>query len=318
MKELRTLLAIGAVAALSCGGGTSREPQPGEASSAEGATSPLSVYVVNYPLAYMAQRIGGAEVNVSFPAPAEEDPAHWSPAPETVAAYQGADLILLNGADYAKWVAQASLPPARLVDTGAAYAERLIPLEEAVTHAHGPEGEHAHVGVAFTTWLDPTLALEQSRATAAAFEKARPGQAAAFRERLASLEADLTALDTRLEATAAAIGDRALLFSHPVYQYLERRYDLNGQSVHWEPDAEPSERQWAEVEKLLETHRAEWMVWEAEPLPSIATRLKQRGVTSVVFDPCSRTPGQGDLLSVMGSNVDRLEGVRAAASSGRD
>jgi zinc transport system substrate-binding protein len=316
MKSLGAVLAIGAVVAVGCGGGTTQEPQPAGAGSAEGDTRPLSVYVVNYPLAYMAQRIGGADVEVSFPAPADEDPAYWSPAPETVAAYQGADLILLNGADYAKWVAQASLPPAKLVDTGAAYADRLIPLEEAVTHAHGPEGEHAHVGVAFTTWLDPTLALEQARAIAAAFEKARPGQAGVFHERLAQLEADLTALDARLEATAAAIGDRPLLFSHPVYQYLERRYRLNGRSVHWEPDAEPTGRQWAELEKLLDTHRARWMVWEGEPLPLVVARLKERGVASVVFDPCSRTPEEGDLLSVMRSGVDRLE--TAGAVSARD
>jgi zinc transport system substrate-binding protein len=306
MKALRTAVTFGAVAAAACGGGAAREPPAGESASGEGATAPLSVYVVNYPLAYLAERIGGADVEVSFPAPADEDPAYWSPAPETVTAYQGADLILLNGAHYAKWVAQASLPAAKLVDTGAAYVDRLIPLEEAVTHAHGPEGEHAHVGVAFTTWLDPTLALEQARAIAAAFEKARPGQTAAFRERLASLEADLTALDASLEKTAAAIGDHPLVFSHPVYQYLERRYGLNGRSVHWEPDAEPTERQWAELEKLLESHPARWVVWEAEPLPSVAARLKERGLASVVFEPGARAPEAGDLLSMMGSNADRL------------
>jgi zinc transport system substrate-binding protein len=306
MKALRAAFIFGAVAVVACGGGATREPPSGESASAEGATARLSVYVVNYPLAYMAQRIGGAEVEVSFPAPADEDPAYWSPAPETVAAFQRADLILLNGADYAKWVAQASLPPAKLVDTGAAYADRLIPLEEAVTHAHGPEGEHAHVGVAFTTWLDPTLALEQARAIAAAFEKARPRQAAAFGERLAQVESDLNALDARLETVAAVIGDRPLVFSHPVYQYLERRYGLNGRSVHWEPDTEPTERQWAALEKLLDTHPAEWVVWEAEPLPAVAARLKERGLASVVFEPGARTPEKGDLLSVMGSNVDRL------------
>jgi zinc transport system substrate-binding protein len=314
MKALRRMLVFGAVAALACGGGTTRDSLEGETASSESATTPLSVYVVNYPLAHMAQRIGGADVAVSFPAPADEDPAYWSPSPETVAGYQGADLILLNGADYAKWVAQASLPTAKLVDTGAAYADRLIPLEEAMTHAHGPEGEHAHVGVAFTTWLDPVLALEQGRAVAAVFEKARPGQAAAFRDRLASLEADLTILGTRLEEATAAIGDHPLVFSHPVYQYLERRYDLNGRSVHWEPDAEPSEREWSRFETLLEEHPARWMIWEAEPLASVAARLEGLGVRSVVFDPCGNTPEQGDLASVMDSNLDRLEAAWGTAT----
>ena len=64
----------------------------------------LNVYTENYPLAYFAERVAGDLESVTFP------------APQTVAAYQGADLILRNGADYAKWAAKASLPFSRTVD----------------------------------------------------------------------------------------------------------------------------------------------------------------------------------------------------------
>jgi len=312
---MRYLRAFGSVVAtvgvLACGGPAEKAP-PSTPPAGGGAL--LSVYVVNYPLAYLAGRIGGGDAAVTFPAPRGVDPAYWSPDPETVAAYQGADLILLNGASYARWVGQASLPGEKVVDTGAAYADRLIQLEEVVTHAHGPEGEHAHVGTAFTTWLDPALAREQARAIAAAFEKARPAKAEAFRERLALLEADLEALDTRLQAAAAALGDRPVLFSHPVYQYFQARYGLNGRSVHWEPDAEPSARDWTALEKTLKEHPARWMIWEAEPLPAVAARLRALGVESVVFDPCARTPEQGDFLTVMRSNAERIESAWATTA----
>jgi zinc transport system substrate-binding protein len=77
----------------------------------------LRVYTVNYPLAYFAERIAGDLATVIFPAPPNVDPAFWMPNAETIAAYQTADLILLNGADYAKWTAKVSLPRSRLVDT---------------------------------------------------------------------------------------------------------------------------------------------------------------------------------------------------------
>ena len=70
----------------------------------ERAKVPLRVHTVSYPLAYFAERVGGAAVDVTFPAPTATDPASWSPDAETIAAYQKADLILLNGATYAKWV----------------------------------------------------------------------------------------------------------------------------------------------------------------------------------------------------------------------
>ena len=68
-----------------------RTGDPAEATSTE--ASKLVVYVVNYPLQYFAERIGGTNVQVEFPAPLEGNPAFWSPGFETVAAYQGADLI---------------------------------------------------------------------------------------------------------------------------------------------------------------------------------------------------------------------------------
>jgi zinc transport system substrate-binding protein len=259
---------------------------------------------MNYPLQYFAERIGGEYVKVFFPAPADTDPANWSPDPEIVADYQQADLILLNGAGYARWVARASLPERAKVDTSAAFADQLIPLEGAGTHTHGPEGDHEHVGTAFTTWLDLTLAVEQARAIAQAFEEARPEQANAFRRSLEELVADLAELDDRLEALATKVGAEPLLFSHPVYQYLIRRYRLNGRSLHWEPDEPPDLE---ELARFREDHPARWMIWEADPLPETVAALEGVGVSSVVFAPCGYAPKQGDLIAEMKRNVARLE-----------
>ena len=132
------------------------------------AAEPLNVYVVNYPLKYFAERIGGEHVNVTFPAPADGDPAFWIPDVATITAYQNADLILLNGAGYAKWVKKVSLPRSRLVDTSRRFSEQLITSTDAVTHSHGPKGEHAHEALAFTTWLDFALAARQAEAIAVA------------------------------------------------------------------------------------------------------------------------------------------------------
>jgi zinc transport system substrate-binding protein len=267
----------------------------------------LSVYVVNYPLQYFAERIGGDEVEVVFPAPADEDPAYWSPEPDIVAAYQGADLILLNGAGYAAWVQRASLPQARLVDTSAGFRDRLIPLEAGVTHSHGPQGAHTHTGSAFTTWLDPTLAILQAQAVRDAFTKARPDREAAFQRGFGALEADLRELDRQLITAAAGLGEAPLLFSHPVYQYLIRRYGLNARSVHWEPDQPPSEAMWRELEELTNVHPARWMVWEDAPAEATVKKLEAMGLRSLVYTPCASSPGESDFLGVMMENAAGLD-----------
>jgi zinc transport system substrate-binding protein len=262
-----------------------------------------SVHVVNYPLFYFAERIGGDLVEVVFPAPVDGDPAFWKPDDATVEAYQRADVILRNGAGYAKWCEHVSLSGARVVDTSKGLADRLIAIEDVTTHAHGPAGEHEHGGIAFTTWLDLTLAIEQARAIRDAFTARWPEHGEAFAAGFLALERDLRAVDT---AMAAAVPAGPLVGSHPVYQYWARRYGANLRSVHWEPDEVPAESGWAELRTLLGEHRAEVMIWEGEPLPETVARLKELGLESIVVDPCGNRPETGDFLDVMRANIARL------------
>ena len=269
----------------------------------------VTIYTVNYPLKYFADRIGGQHVNVVFPAPAGEDPAFWRPDAETVAAYQQADLILLNGATYAKWVSHVTLPTSKMVNTTKSIKDRYISIENAVTHSHGPGTEHSHDGTAFTTWLDPEIAIAQASSIHGRLAELRPAQQAVFDRNFEALKSDLRALDERLkQATSEASGD-PVVFSHPVFQYLQRRYQLDGKSVHWEPDTLPSGHAWAALTKLVESHPTKWMIWEAEPLDESVNQLSQFGLQSAVFDPCGNAPAEGDWLEVMNRNADELARV---------
>jgi zinc transport system substrate-binding protein len=157
--------------------------------------------------------------------------------------------------------------------------------------------------------------MGQARAVFEALVRLLPDDESAFRERLLDLEEDLLALDKGLQAVAARIGDRPLLFSHPVYQYFERRYDLNGRSLHWEPQELPDDAEWRELSNRLAGHAAAWMIWEGEPHPEIVSRLERMGIRSLVFQPCANRPAQGDLLSVMQDNLRTLEQAFPVATS---
>ena len=266
----------------------------------------LSVYTVNYPLEYFAGRIGGEYVDAVFPAPADVDPAFWRPDPATLAAYQQADLILLNGAGYAKWLSLVSLPRRKLVDTSASFDERYIMTEGAVAHSHGREGDHSHAGAAFTTWLDFSQAAQQAKAVRDALSRLRPEHSEAFEANHRALERDLLDLDAKLKAMIASEPNKPLVASHPVYQYLARRYSLNLKSVMWEADAMAPEAEWQALEKLLEDHPAAWFLWEGEPLVKAVSLLETIGLRSLVFNPLGNRPESGDFLAAMRKNVDNL------------
>jgi len=271
--------------------------------------SPLNVYVVNYPLKYFAERIGGAHVKVMLPVPADVDPVYWTPGIADIGAYQRADLILLNGAGYAKWVRNVSLPRTKTVDTSRAFKDQYITVKETMTHSHGAEGEHAHEGLAFTTWMDLSLAVKQAEAIVEALVRKQPQQKDLFRANYRLLENDLLALDSRIKSIVSANKTVPIIFSHPVYEYFEKAYGLNGKSVHWEPDQKPSSAQIVELNRILEMHPARWMVWEGDPGVAAVENLNVMGVQSAVFDPCGNVPAEGDFLSVMQQNVMNLEAV---------
>jgi len=277
----------------------------------------LSLYTVNYPLAYFAERIGGDLATVTFPAPPDVDPAFWMPDAETVAAYQGADLILLNGADYAKWTARVSLPRSRLVDTSRGFKDQYIQQPDLATHSHGAGGEHSHGGVAFTTWLDLSQAAQQAEAIAQALIRTRPDEKERIDRNLQPLRGDLLKLDERIAEVTRTVTVRPLLASHPVYQYLARRYGLNLRSVMWEPDEVPSESQWKELEGILRDHPANWMIWEDEPAKETIERLRSLGVQSIVVNPCGNRPSSGDFLTLMAENARNLERIFGQALGDR-
>jgi zinc transport system substrate-binding protein len=269
----------------------------------------LTVYVVNYPLQYFAQRIAGEHAEVTFPTTGDEDPALWQPTIEIIAGYQQADLILLNGANYAKWVDRVSLPQRKLVDTSASFRDHYIHVKAGTTHSHGPGGDHSHTGTAFTTWLDFNQAAEQARAIADAMTRKQPALEEVFVRNFTALEADLLALDKLIQSIVATRPDLPLMASHPVYQYFQRRYGLNLQSVMWEPGEVPGEVQWTGLERILKEHPARWMIWESEPHPQSVKRLRGMGVESIVFNPAANRPEAGDFLSVMRQNVTHLQRV---------
>lgn len=292
----------------------SAEQKPADASSPP-ATAPADVpksgkqqvLVANYPLQYFAQRMGGDAVEVKFLAPKDEDPAFWQPDEKAIAAFQGADLILMNGATYSKWADKVTLPESKVVDTSASFANNFIRVTEAMTHSHGPGGEHSHSGTAFTTWIDFKQASLQAKAVRDALVKLAPSAKDGIEKNAEALVDELDALDDRMSALSRRLVSQPLVASHPVYHYLARRYGLNLRAVLWEPETVPDDQAMADLNATLNGHRARWMIWEGEPAKESVEKLNLIGMKSVVFDPCGNVPDSGDFMTVMQDNVKALE-----------
>ncbi len=308
MMFLRTLLVSVVLLVAACGG-EERPTNSGDPSAPESKNT--LVVTSNYPLYYFAARIAenvDVAPDIVFP-DIEGDPAFWIPSAEQIQLLQSADVVVLNGAGAESWLNLITIDRRRLVDTSVSITGRLIPLEDSVQHQHGPEGEHSHQGTAFTTWLDPQLAIAQAQSVTNALIELAPSGETRFRDNMAKLEQELMQLDSQLAEVFAQLDGRPVLFSHPVYQYLQHRYGINGQSVHWEPEQVPTTSAWIAMQQITATHPATIMIWEDEPITSTAQRLSDAGVISVYFHTEANKPEQGDYLSVMRANGSRLESI---------
>jgi len=269
----------------------------------------VSIYTVNYPLQYFAERIGGEFVEVHFPAPADVDPAYWNPTAEVVNEYQKADIILLNGADYAKWIHKVSLPTSKMVNTSKNIEDKLIKVEGQATHTHGPEGAHTHDDIAFTTWLNPSLAIAQAEEVLRTLIDKMPTQTNTFKKQFVALKKDLLAIDAEIKEIVSKKPEAFVVFSHPVYQYFQNRYNIKGTSVHWEPNEVPTKAMWHNFEHQVKGEKITGMIWEGMPLIETTEKLQKNNVESVAFNPCGNTPEIGDYLSVMKLNIENLSSL---------
>ena len=261
---------------------------------------------VNYPLHFFVTQIGGGKIDAIYPIPAGVDPAYWEPTAEDIILYQEADLILLNGAGYAKWVDKVSLPPSKMINTSLPFQNKYIGQEEGQSHSHGPEVEHEHKGFAFTTWLNFRNAKIQAEEIKEALIKLMPENKNIFEKNYSNLAREIDDLDKQMNELANSFSDEILFASHPVYQYLSSGYGLNIESFHWEPDEMPDELMWENFDNTQSKLKANIMLWEDDPLPEVKQELLKRGIQVVIFNPGANTSANGDFLNFMKANIVNL------------
>ena len=271
------------------------------------STDKLKVFAVNYPLLYFTERIGGEYIELIYPIPNNEDPAYWEPSGVDLEKIQKVDLIIDNGADYAKWIEKVSLPSSKIINTSKNFEDQYIQVDVSATHSHGSDGEHVHYGYAFTTWLNFQMAALQAEAIMNALIVKQPQLKEIFMSNFKSLQSDLQSLDDKMSATAKKMSHNTLFGSHPVYQYLGQAYGLKIISEHWEPGENPNEDQWTDFIIKLSINPASLMLWEGDPSESSKTKLLALNVIPVVFNPCANIPSERDFIDVMKKNILVLE-----------
>lgn len=285
-------------------------------SAAAGGTGKFDVVASFYPMAFLAEQIGGDHVHVTSLTQPGQEPHDLEISAKQTAQLQESDAVL-----YLK-----NLQPS--VDDAVAQSEiktkidaaSLTTLEEHGNEVGGHAAEHdTHEGEESGgkdphIWLDPVRYAEVAQGVGTAFEKADPDHAADYKKNTAALVKKLDGLDKQFKDGLANTRTKVFITTHAAFGYLAERYGLTEEAINGlDPESEPSAARVKDLEKMAEADGVTTVFYETLVSDKTAkTIARDAQLKTDVLDPIEGITDQSrgnDYFSVQEANLKALQGA---------
>lgn len=303
-------VAVAAVTALGLGSLTACSGD----SAAAADTGKFDVVASFYPMAFLAERIGGTHVHVTSLTQPGQEPHDLEISARQTAQLQDSDAVL-----YLK-----NLQPS--VDDAVAQSEVKTKIDAASLTSlekHGNEvGGHAAShdgsendelsGLDPHIWLDPVRYAQVAEGVGKAFQKADPKHAADYRKNTAALVKKLDALNTEFKDGLAHTKSKVFITTHAAFGYLAERYGLTEEAINGlDPESEPSAARVKQLETMAKADGVTTVFYETLVSDKTAkTIASDAGLKTDVLDPIegitSKSRGT-DYFSVQEANLKALQ-----------
>lgn len=297
--------------------GCDRSSDP-SASAEKKAARAIQVVVTSEPLLEMARTVSGDAISIQKIVPDDASSRKWNPGRNEVRDLQRADAILFSGAGYEPWKDRVSLPGSRITDTASGYYEQFVRIPDAVTHQHGPEGEHAHPGTVWATWLDPDLAISQLSQVTSVLVRLVPEHKQPLEAASARLKAQFENLNLPIMELIAATPDKefTVFADGPSYHYLTKRLGWRLQYLHWDETGSfptTEQDQFRTVFAAVPTDAVRIFLLSTRQPEEAAEFVTAAGFKVVRIDLCEYPAPDLSLVDRLRGNLERLN----AAIKGR-
>ncbi|WP_037675765.1 metal ABC transporter substrate-binding protein [Streptomyces griseus] len=311
--NVRRLIPATAVAATTALGLATLSACSGE-SAAAGNTDKFDVVASFYPMAFLAEQIGGDHVHVTSLTEPGQEPHDLEISAKQTAQLQESDAVL-----YLK-----NLQPS--VDDAVAQSEvktkidaaSLTSLEKHGNEVGGHAAEHDDhkneelAGLDPHIWLDPVRYSQVAEGVGKAFEKADPDHAADYKKNTAALVKRLGDLNTQFKDGLANTKTKVFVTTHAAFGYLAERYGLTEEAINGlDPESEPSAARVKDLEKMAKADGVTTVFYETLVSDKTAkTIAEDSDLKTDVLDPIEgitkKSRGK-DYFSVMESNLKALQ-----------
>jgi zinc transport system substrate-binding protein len=262
-----------------------------------------------YPLAFVAERVGGddeAVVNLTQPG---SEPHDLALTIKETAEIEDADLVLVeHGFQPAVEDTVEQVAAGEVLDVA-----DVVELEPGAEHAEDEESheDHDHGDVDPHFWQDPDRMATLADAVATELAAIDPDHAETYRTHAEELVAELGDLSTAYEEGLSGCERDTVVVSHDAFGYLER-FGLHIEGVAGlSPDAEPTPADLARLQDLIGSDGITTVFSERLVSPRLTRTLAEdMGISTAVLDPIeglSDETSDEDYLSLMRENLSALE-----------
>ncbi|MFD8150342.1 metal ABC transporter substrate-binding protein [Streptomyces sp. NPDC059720] len=293
-------------------------------SAATGNTEKFDVVASFYPMAFLAEQIGGDHAHVTSLTEPGQEPHDLEISTRQRAQLEEADAALyLKGLQPAVDEAVAQTGIETKID-----AAGLTRLEDHGTGGHSHEGEEGHSEEGHSeeghseeeeehardphVWLDPVKYAEVARGVGKAFEKADPDHAADYKKNTEALVEKLNGLTKDFENGLKDTRSKVFFTNHAAFSYLAERYGLTQEAISgMDPESEPSAARVRELQQEAKADGVTTVFYETLVSDKTAKTLaRDANLKTDVLDPLEgitdRSRGD-DYFQVMESNLEALQ-----------
>ena len=256
----------------------------------------VQVVASAYPFAWLAERVGGPDVDVTDLVPPGAEPHDLELTPRQVGLVEQASVVVyLHG--FQPSVDDALGSRSQGLDLGK------VVQQQALSTGDEQTAKDPHV------WLDPVRMSQAAAALASRLAAKDPEHASSYRSRAAAVTAQLDDLDALFRRDLTGCARKDLVTSHSAFGYLASRYGLVQVGITGvSPDEEPSPKKLAEVATFARDHGVTTIFFESLVDPKVArTVAEEIGARTAVLDPVEGVKGSDDYLSVQRRNAAALE-----------
>ncbi len=168
-----------------------------------------------YPLYEFTKEIGGDKVDVSLLVPQGVEPHEWEPTIRDIQKIEQADLIIINGNGFEKWVDKIDSSKVSIINSGRSFGW--------VT------GEPTK-SVDFHYWLNPLSAKLQIKEIADGLIEADPENVDYYKNTKKTYDLKLDSLHSKIKTELNGCKKDFVAF-HDAFSYFAHEYDLNQHTV---------------------------------------------------------------------------------------